>query len=92
MVIVQHYTYFYNINMKPIQVLMDDKTLQAFDQDEEVKRKGRSQVIRRLTAEYLKRKEAREISARYKKAYGGAGTEIQEELDDWEEEGVWPET
>lgn len=70
---------------------MDEKTLRAFDKDEEVKLKGRSAVMRRLTAEYLKRKEAREISARYKKAYGEAGNGIHEELDGWEEEGVWPE-
>jgi metal-responsive CopG/Arc/MetJ family transcriptional regulator len=77
-------------NMKPIQVLFDESLLQALDADEEVKRRGRSAVLRRAAAEYLRQSRARRIAARYRKAYGG-DVPVAEEFEGWESEGMWPE-
>lgn len=75
--------------MKPVQVLFDEPLLKRLDADAEVRRDGRSAVLRRATAEYLRRRRARHISEAYRKAYateGGLGTEWA----GWEDEGAWP--
>ena len=43
--------------MKPVQVLFDELLLKRLDADEEVRRDGRSAVLRRAAAEYLRRTE-----------------------------------
>jgi metal-responsive CopG/Arc/MetJ family transcriptional regulator len=76
--------------MKPIQILIDEKLLKRLDADEEVRRAGRSAVLRRAAAEYLRRSRARRIAERYRHAYrteAGLG----EEFAGWEDEGSWPE-
>ncbi len=75
--------------MKAIQVMFDEKLLAQLDIDEEVKRDGRSAVLRRAAAAYLRGKRAREISATYRRAYDPDGA--SDELDAWSEEGSWPE-
>jgi metal-responsive CopG/Arc/MetJ family transcriptional regulator len=75
--------------MKPIQVMMDEELLRRLDRDAEVRRAGRSAVLRRAAAEYLRRSSARRIAEAYRKAYGkgeGLGTEFA----GWEDEGAWP--
>jgi metal-responsive CopG/Arc/MetJ family transcriptional regulator len=76
--------------MKPIQILIDEPLLRRLDADEEVKRDGRSAVLRRAASEYLRRRRARRISESYRRGYGeekGLG----EEFAGWENEGSWPE-
>ena len=55
--------------MKAIQVSIDEELLSALDADEEVRREGRSAVLRRAAAAYLCRKRAEEIARRYREGY-----------------------
>lgn len=77
--------------MKPIQVMIDEALLRRLDADEEVRRFGRSAVVRRATAAYLKRARARRISEAYRRAYQGRPG-LGEEFAGWDAEGVWPES
>jgi metal-responsive CopG/Arc/MetJ family transcriptional regulator len=75
--------------MKSIQITMDDELLTRLDHDPEVKRDGRSAVLRRAADFYLRHRKAREVAAAYRRAYGdvpGLGAEF----DGWESEGAWP--
>ena len=76
--------------MKPIQMLIDEPLLRRLDADEEVKRDGRSAVLRRAASEYLRRRRARRIAEAYGKAYGD-GKGLGSEFAGWEREGSWPE-
>lgn len=75
--------------MKPIQVLVDEPLLRRLDADDEVKRDGRSAVLRRAVDEYLRRRRARRIAEAYRKGYGGAKG-LGKEFAGWESEGSWP--
>jgi metal-responsive CopG/Arc/MetJ family transcriptional regulator len=74
--------------MKPIQVTFDERLLKQLDADPEVKRHGRSLVLRKAAYDYLRRKRRSEIAEAYRKAYGKKGAP---EFDGWADEGVWPE-
>jgi metal-responsive CopG/Arc/MetJ family transcriptional regulator len=76
--------------MKAIQVLIDEKLLELLDQDEEVRRSGRSAVLRRAAIEYLKKKRSRKIADDYRRAYSGTSG-LDSEFEGWAEEGKWPE-
>jgi metal-responsive CopG/Arc/MetJ family transcriptional regulator len=76
--------------MKPIQILFDERLLRALDGDEEVRKHGRSAVLRRAAADYLRRSRSRRIAEQYRQAYSG-GPQVAEELEGWSSEGVWPE-
>jgi len=76
--------------MKPIQITIDERLLSEFDQTEEVRREGRSAVLRRLVADHLVRRRADRVRESYDRAYGsepGLGSEFE----GWEEQGTWPE-
>ena len=75
--------------MKPIQLLIDEPLLRRLDADEEVRQVGRSEVLRRAAAAYLRRSRARRIAEAYQKAYGDAGG-LGDEWAGWENEGTWP--
>ncbi len=75
--------------MKPIQILIDEPLLKRLDADPEVRRVGRSEVVRRATAEYLRRARSRQIAAGYRHAYGGSAG-LGDEWTGWEDEGTWP--
>ena len=75
--------------MKPIQLLIDEPLLRRLDADAEVKRVGRSEVLRRAASEYLRRSRARRIAEAYRRAYA-AGTGLGEDWAGWEDEGSWP--
>jgi metal-responsive CopG/Arc/MetJ family transcriptional regulator len=75
--------------MKVVQVVLDEKLLRRLDADEEVRRFGRSAVIRRAAAEYLRRSRARRIAQAYRMAYAG-DEGLGEEFAGWENEGSWP--
>jgi metal-responsive CopG/Arc/MetJ family transcriptional regulator len=76
--------------MKPIQVLFDEPLLERLDADEEVRALGRSAVLRRAAAEYLRKRRARTTAEAYRRAYA-KGRHPGEELRGWSDEGVWPE-
>ena len=70
--------------------MFDEALLRRLDADAEVKKVGRSAVLRRATAEYLRRSRAKRIAEAYRGAYGdsqGLGAEFA----GWEDEGAWPE-
>lgn len=76
--------------MKPIQIMMDEELLRRLDADEEVRRKGRSAVLRRAAAEHLRRSRRKRIAEAYRSAYSG-GKGLGEEFAGWENESSWPE-
>lgn len=76
--------------MKPVQVLFDEPLLRRLDSDAEVRKFGRSAVLRRATAEYLKRSRAKRVAEAYRRAYRGTGG-LGSEFAGWEDEGSWPE-
>jgi hypothetical protein len=77
-------------NMKAIQVTLDEALLERLDRDEEVKRDGRSAVLRRAADLYLRRRRARTITSAYRRAYGGDAP-MADEFGGWEGEGEWPD-
>jgi metal-responsive CopG/Arc/MetJ family transcriptional regulator len=74
--------------MKSIQITFDERLLKKLDSDEEVKRDGRSAVLRRAAAEYLRRKRKKRIAEGYRRAYGKDGT-LGSEFAGWSDEGSW---
>ena len=75
--------------MKPIQIMMDEKLLNELDEDEEVRRLGRSAVFRRMAAEYIEHHRRRNISIMYRQAYGKDSEGLGKEFNGWENEGRW---
>jgi len=78
------------INMKAIQITLDETLLERLDADEEVRRDGRSAVLRRAADEYLRKRRKCAIADQYAKAYG-ANPDLGVEFRGWEDEGAWPE-
>jgi metal-responsive CopG/Arc/MetJ family transcriptional regulator len=77
-------------NMKAIQVSFDEALLAELDRTEEVRKEGRSAVLRRAVVEYLRRKKRDTIAERYARAYG-ARRGLGKEFEGWEDQGTWPE-
>lgn len=75
--------------MKPVQILMDEPLLRRLDADEGVRRFGRSAVLRRAAADYLRRARAKRIAEAYRRAYG-KNNGLGEEFAGWQDEGSWP--
>ena len=69
---------------------LDEALLARLDADAEVRRDGRSAVLRRAADEYLRRRRRRAIADQYAKAYG-ATAGLGPEFNEWENEGTWPE-
>ena len=76
--------------MKPVQVVMDEKLLARLDAHEEVRRDGRSAVMRRAVEAWLAAQRMTAVSNAYAQAYGDGGP-VEAELAGWETEGSWPE-
>ena len=74
--------------MKAIQITLDERLLNQLDRDDEVKKKGRSAVIRHALAAYLLKKRRQSVAESYRRGYA---KEIDTELSGWAAEGVWPE-
>ena len=68
---------------------MDENLLARLDADKETRRDGRSAVLRRAVAEYLKRRRRDEIAQAYERAYGNRPG-LGKEFENWEHEGRWP--
>lgn len=75
--------------MKAIQTSIDEGLLARLDADAEVKRDGRSAVLRRAVRAYLGQRRAAEIRAQYQRAYGSTPG-LGDEFSGWEEQGSWP--
>jgi metal-responsive CopG/Arc/MetJ family transcriptional regulator len=76
--------------MKAVQIMMDERLLERLDATDEVRREGRSAILRRAVEAYLRHREQVSIASRYRAAYG-AGGGLGKEWDDWEAQGVWPD-
>jgi metal-responsive CopG/Arc/MetJ family transcriptional regulator len=76
--------------MKAIQITVDDSLLARLDRDPEVKRLGRSAVLRRATEAYLRDRRKADLADAYRRAYRGRRADMPE-LEGWADEGVWPE-
>ena len=80
--------------MKPIQVMFDEALLARLDASEEVRREGRSAILRRAAAEFLQRRQRQVIAEQYRAAYAdgldGVGGVGGKDLAGWSEEGSWP--
>ena len=77
--------------VKAIQVLFDDGLLARLDASEEVRRDGRSAVLRRAAEQFLHRREQELIDEQYRTAYEGVDV-LEAEFADWEHQGAWPES
>ncbi len=76
--------------MKAIQVTFDERLLEELDATDEVRREGRSAVLRKAVAEYLKRRRRHAVSEGYRRAYG-SDEGLGEEFESWEDQGEWPD-
>jgi hypothetical protein len=63
------------------------RRLRLLDADPEVKQVGRSEVLRRAAAAYLRRSRARRTAEAYQKAYGCAAG-LGDDWAGWEHEGA----
>lgn len=76
--------------MKAIQVTFDEHLLAELDRTEEVRRDGRSAVLRRAAQEYLTRQRRSEIAESYSRGYASGGG-LGGDFEGWEDQGLWPE-
>ena len=76
--------------MKPVQVLFDEPLLRRLDADDEVRKMGRSAVLRLAAAEYLRKRRVRTTAEAYRRAYA-KNKGLGDEFAGWETEGTWPE-
>jgi hypothetical protein len=70
--------------------MFDEALLKRLDSNEEVKKHGRSAVLRAAADEYLKQARTREIDEAYRRAYAN-GWGDDDEFAGWEDEAVWPD-
>ena len=70
--------------------MFDERLLASLDATDEVKKEGRSAVLRRAAADYLRRRRRFTIAERYRQAYG-TEDDLGAEYSGWDEQGEWPE-
>ena len=76
--------------MQAVRVMFDVELLAELDETPDVRRKGRSAVLRELISDFLRQRRSREIDAQYERAYAGVDDPLGQEFQGWEKEGVWP--
>ena len=76
--------------MKAIQVTFEEELLEQLDRRPEVRERGRSAVLREVTAAYLAEKRSEDIARLYREAYTKF-PQTDEELEGWEGVQAWPE-
>lgn len=76
--------------MRAVQISIDEPLLERLDADEDVRRAGRSAVMRRLIQRYLEQKRELAIDARYEAGYAGFEG-LGSEFEGWDRVGVWPQ-
>jgi len=70
--------------------MFDEDLLAELDETADVREKGRSAVLRKLTSDFLRRRREQEIDAQYERAYSGVEEPLGKDFEGWEEEGIWP--
>lgn len=75
--------------MKAIHITLDEQLLETLDRDEEVKQNGRSAVIRRAVADYLRKKRRDSIAEAYQRGYSKHPADS--DLGNWADRGTWPD-
>lgn len=76
--------------MKAVQFTIDDDLLARLDADQEVRRNGRSAVLRRAIVAYLQTRREQGIVESYRRAYAETGG-LGPEFSGWEDQGTWPD-
>jgi len=76
--------------MKAIQVTFDEALLARLDRHPMVRERGRSAVLREAASGFLRRAETEEIDRKYREGYADAA-ELDDELIEWADQGVWQE-
>lgn len=76
--------------MRTIQITIDEALLAALEEDEQVKKEGRSSVIRMVLREWLKRRTEEMIRDAYRRAYSEQPVAADEFFVD-QEGTAWPE-
>ncbi len=79
-----------NMAAKPVQVSMDTALLRRIDADPEVRRSGRSALIRSAVELYLAAKERQEIESRLEGAYAGEADALLAEIEELMGDQAWP--
>ncbi len=69
--------------MKRVRVLFDESVLAELDSDAEVKKNGRSRVLRALVSSYLEDRRRTILDEQYVAGYG-CGRQVSKELDEWD--------
>ena len=75
--------------MKAIRVTFDEALLDRLNHSSEAQERGRSAILREAVADYLKRKDAEDITRRYQVGYRDTA-KLNDELEGWGGEGAWP--
>jgi hypothetical protein len=70
--------------------MFEERLLARLDATEEVRKEGRSAVLRRATEDYLRRRRRFTIAEDYRQAYG-AEEGLGADYAGWEDQGEWPE-
>jgi metal-responsive CopG/Arc/MetJ family transcriptional regulator len=74
--------------METIQIVLDQKLLQATDRAARRTKQNRSALVRDALRAYLQRLEAREMEQRDRRGYSKSPESDQ--ADKWEREAAWP--
>ena len=75
---------------KAVQISLDESLLKRIDADPEVRRRGRSAVIRDALERYLRATRRRSLDEAIRRAYGDAGDHALAEVEDLLESQAWP--
>ena len=70
--------------------MLEERLLAQLDDTDEVRRDGRSAVLRLALEVYLRQLQQRSITERYQRAYGAEGG-LGTDWTGWEEQGLWPD-
>jgi metal-responsive CopG/Arc/MetJ family transcriptional regulator len=73
--------------MKAIRLSFDEALLGQLDADSEVRKVGRSEVMRRAVAAYLRRRRAETLRVAYALAYGDRKG-LRDDFAGWSDEGT----
>jgi metal-responsive CopG/Arc/MetJ family transcriptional regulator len=77
--------------METIQVVIDEKLLQASDRAAKKAKLNRSELVRLALREHLQRVQILEAEQRDQRGYGKLPQSKSTEESGWEAEAVWPE-
>ena len=76
--------------MKAIQISIEESLLERLDRHSEVKKRGRSAVLRQAASEFLARSADAEIANQYRAGYADRDG-LGDEFNGWPGEGEWPD-